>query len=71
VYSVLCFFHIRGSAELLGFRSADGNAKSTVESGSVTTIEEGGEEIDETAVLPIPIKIGKCLKKMGPGRVKA
>jgi len=52
--------HIRGSAELSGFGLADGNVKSTVESESVTTIEEGGEEIDETAVLPIPIKIRKA-----------
>jgi len=71
VYSVLYFFHIRRSVELLGFRSADGNVKSTVESGSITTIEEGGEEINKTTILPIPIKIRKYLKKIGPGRVKA
>ncbi len=51
---------IRGSADLSGFGPADGNVKSTVESEDVTTIQEGGEEIDKTAVLPTPIKIRKA-----------
>jgi len=61
----LGIIYIRGLAELLGFRLANGNVKSIVESESVTTIEEGGEEINKTAVLPIPIKIRKALFSYG------
>ncbi len=55
----LGIIYIRGLVELLGFRLANRNVKSIVESKSITTIEEGGEEINKTTMLPIPIKIRK------------